>query len=143
MLHLKKENNMTLRLLAGAVFSLLCACSSLPEIVLNDNPKQIDASELDRYWVQENEYVRMNIWPKSMPPKETEGFVEIKYLIGSNGNLFNPEIIKSEPEGFWDYSGMKALSKMKYKKADANPLAVPVYVTTRIEFKFLKNRKGS
>lgn len=123
-------------ILAGAVFSLLSACVSPPEIVLNKNPKQIDVGELDQYWVQENEYFRMNIGPKRMPPKGAEGFVEIKYLIDSNGNLFNPEIVKAEPEGFWDFSGMKALSKMKYNKADANPLAVPVYVTTRIEFRF-------
>ncbi|WP_298772180.1 energy transducer TonB [uncultured Shewanella sp.] len=128
---------MTLRfILAGAVFSLLSACSSSPDILLNQNPKVIDVSELTQYWIQDNDYFRMNIGPKRMPPKDTEGFVEIRYLIDSNGNVFNPEIVKSEPEGFWDYSGMKALSKIQYKKADTNPLAVPVYVTTRIEFKF-------
>ncbi|WP_299493506.1 energy transducer TonB [uncultured Shewanella sp.] len=128
---------MTLKLiLAGMFFSLLSACVSPPEIKLNQNPKQVDAIELAQYWIQDNDYFRMNIGPKKMPPKGTDGFVEIKYLIDSNGHVFNPEIVKSEPEGLWDYSGMKALSKIKYKKAESNVLAVPVYVTMRIEFRF-------
>jgi len=124
------------RILTGTTFALLSACTSTPEVALSQTPKNIDITELDQYWIHENKEFSLPINPKKIPPKGSDGFVEIAYLIDSNGNLFNPKIIKSHPEGLWDYSGLKALKKIKYKKAESNSERTPVYVTSRIEFKF-------
>lgn len=116
--------------------TLLSACVSKPDINLASDPIAIEASELSKYWVNQNPDFTFGIQPKFMPQKDTDGYVEIKYLIDSNGNLFNPEITESHPEGMWDYGGIKALTKFRYTQAEQNPSAQPVYVTTRIDFKF-------
>ena len=72
--------------------------------------------------------------PVNMKRNMPAGHVEIRYLIDSNGVIFNPEIIESVPEGVWDKFGMKAIQQMEYQAAEANAANTPVYVSTIFNF---------
>ncbi len=124
---------MTLMSLAAA---LLFACAAQPIASLSADPIEVSTDELSNYWVNENTNFSYNLKPKYAPKKGSEGYVTIQYLIDSNGNIFEPKVIESLPEGMWDYSGIKALTQFKYVRAQQNTNAAPVYVTTKIDFKF-------
>jgi TonB family protein len=132
----KKENFMKMMklLISIAIIWGLISCVTVPELYLSGDPVEVDVGQLEQYWIQENESFRFNISPSRVPEKGTEGFVKIRFLIDSNGNIFNPKIIESVPEGAFDYSAAKALRKHKYIKAESNANATPVFVTTEIKF---------
>ena len=67
---------------------------------------------------------------------KTGGYVQINYLIDSNGEIFNPTIVDSSPKGEWDLIALKALSKVEYVPSEFNSSNIPVYVTS--EFKFVE-----
>ncbi|EOG8082473.1 TonB family protein [Citrobacter sp. CK184] len=45
-----------------------------------------------------------------------EGFVEVKYDIGSDGRISKVWIMKSEPQHLFDSSVISAMSKWRYEK---------------------------
>lgn len=59
--------------------------------------------------------------------------MEIRYLIDSNGNLFSPEIVASEPPGVLDLIALSGLAKTRYRVSEQNPQAIPVRVVCRYE----------
>ncbi len=103
------------------------------EVYLTQSPIKIEIHELGDYWIQLSEGIRFGFKPNTKLPKK-DGYVRINYLIDSNGEIFNPSILESSPEGAWDLFALKALSKLEYVPAESNTLKIPVYVTS--EFKF-------
>lgn len=57
----------------------------------------------------------------------------IRYLIDSNGNLFSPERVASEPPGVLDLVALSGLAKTCYRVAEQNPDAIPVRVVSRLD----------
>jgi len=107
---------------------LLTSCVSSKKIFLSGDVLVIKSEELTKYWIPKREKFRLNINFKK------KGFVKYKYIIDSNGNLFNPEVVESRPEGVVDNAGLVALSKLKYKPAKTNQNHTPVQVITEIVF---------
>lgn len=114
---------------------LLLGCATTQKAVLNQKPVEVTKDNIDDYWVQKNKTFSFNLPLKRAPKKLEEGHVTFRFLIDSNGNTFDPEIIESVPEGAWDYAGVKALSKQDFVPAKSNSLKVPVYYTQTIFFK--------
>lgn len=122
-------------LILVVLVSALVSCASTPELFLSEDPIEINnVDTLEQFWVLENKSYRFNIQPSRLPEKGVNGYVKIKFLIDSNGNIFDPKIIESVPEGAFDYSALKALSKQKYRKSASNANGRPVYVTQEIKF---------
>ncbi len=111
---------------------LLTGCTATPQIYLSQEPVAIENSELRQYWVEEHGTFTMS-FPGANQPKP--GMVKISYVIDSNGNIFNPEIVESTPAGMWDRGALAALKNMRYRPAEQNPSKIPVRVTTEFEFK--------
>ena len=123
--------------LLGAALMLGGCASPSPTVKLNQPPREVSEEELCLYWVQEGEVTQFNL-PLNRPMKApVEGFVDIRYLIDSNGNLFSPEILAAEPAGMLDLAALTALSKMRYRVAEQNPEAIPVQVVQRFRLKGL------
>lgn len=114
---------------------LLSGCASNPEIVLNQKPVEVTNQNIADYWEQKNKSFSFQLPLKRAPKKDEEGHVTLRFLIDSNGNTSNPEIVESVPEGAWDYAGVKALSKQEFVPAKSNTQNVPVYYTQTIFFK--------
>ena len=123
--------------LLGAALMLGGCASPSPTVKLNQPPREVSEEALCLYWVQEGEVTQFNL-PLNRPMKApVEGFVDIRYLIDSNGNLFSPEILAAEPAGMLDLAALTALSKMRYRVAEQNPEAIPVQVVQRFRLKGL------
>ncbi|WP_019028304.1 energy transducer TonB [Colwellia piezophila] len=111
---------------------MLSGCKSTPEQYLTESPITIEQSNLENYWVQEAKEFSFKF--KNMKVPETGGFVNIKYLVDSNGEIFSPTVIESSPKGAWDKFALRALSNIKYVPSKANPSNTPVYVITEFTF---------
>ena len=121
--------------LLGAALMLGGCASPSPTVKLNQPPREVSEEDLCLYWVQEGEMTQFNL-PLNRPMKApVEGFVDIRYLIDSNGNLFSPEILAAEPAGMLELAALTALSKMRYRVAEQNPEAIPVQVVQRFRLK--------
>ena len=121
--------------LLGAALMLGGCASPSPTVKLNQPPREVSEEDLCLYWVQEGEMTQFNL-PLNRPMKApVEGFVDIRYLIDSNGNLFSPEILAAEPAGVLELAALTALSKMRYRVAEQNPEAIPVQVVQRFRLK--------
>ncbi|MCW8126410.1 TonB family protein [Microbulbifer halophilus] len=111
-----------------------CSSSPAPVAVLNTDIKIIDPEELDDYWIPE---IRRNIsYPpeRYMPPQGVKGYVKVKYIIDSNGNIFNAEVVESEPEKVFDGLALISLSNKKFSPAEKNKNRMPVKVVTKMRF---------
>lgn len=124
-----------MKILSILLISLLAlgGCASKQEVYLTQSPINVEQHDLDDYWVQSSEKSRFSVKPNIKLPK-AGSVVKINYLIDSNGEIFNPTIVESSPEGEWSFIALKALSKVEYVPSESNSLNIPVYVTS--EFKF-------
>ncbi|MFM5163154.1 energy transducer TonB [Aeromonas rivipollensis] len=121
-------------LLVAALMLGGCASPS-PTVKLNQPPREVSEEDLCLYWVQEGEVTQFNLPLKRPMKAPVEGFVDIRYLIDSNGNLFSPEILAAEPAGMLELAALTVLSKMRYRVAEQNPEAIPVQVVQRFRLK--------
>ena len=113
---------------------LLLGCSSTSDMYLSQTPVEVTDENISDYWVQTNERFRFNLPIQRAIGKNEDGYVKLRFLIDSNGNTFNPEVVESTPEGMWDYAGVKALSKQNFVPAETNRSKVQVYLTQTIYF---------
>jgi hypothetical protein len=115
-------------LLLGAVLGLLGG-----SVTLNQPPIDMTPEQLSGCWVQEEEigwFRPVGDLPGKQPVK---GYVAIRYLIDSNGNLFSSERVASEPPGVLDLVALSGLAKTRYRVAEQNPDAIPVRVVSRLD----------
>ncbi|MDM5139081.1 energy transducer TonB [Aeromonas bestiarum] len=121
-------------LLLGTVLGLLGGCASpSPTMKLNQPPLEVTMAELGKYWVQDGEVPPFEPVGGAPAKRPVKGHVEIRYLIDSNGNLFSPQILASEPPGVLDLIALSALAKTSYRVSEQNPQAIPVRVVGRYE----------
>lgn len=111
-------------LLLGAVLGLLGG-----SVTLNQPPIDMTPEQLSEYWVQEEE----TGWFRPVGDLPGKGYVAIRHLVGSNGNLFSPERVASEPLGVLDLVALSGLAKTRYRVAEQNPDAIPVRVVSRLD----------
>lgn len=112
------------------VVALLLGCSSTPN--LSSEAFEVSAESLNEHWEMKSKSFSFSA-PRNVA-KRPNGYVKVRYLIDSDGKVFNPEIIESVPEGVWDDQGLKAVKRMEYKPSESNVDKNPVYVTTEFHF---------
>jgi outer membrane biosynthesis protein TonB len=112
----------------------MLGCSSTPELYLLDEPIEVTNQTVNDHWIQKNEKFSFRIPINRTPKKNESGYVIVRYLIDSNGNTFNPEIIESVPEGLWDFAGVKAITKQDFVPSKTNTSNTPVYYSQKILF---------
>lgn len=118
-------------ILAASLAAIVAGCASTP--VLNHTPKEIEKADLEKYWVlKESKFTTRSNFTRL--PKQG-AVVQVRYLIDSNGQTHEAEVVKAEPIDDWNKSALKAVSKMEYVNAPANDSLTPVYVLTEFTFK--------
>lgn len=113
------------------LIAMLTGCALQTSQRLTTSPIEIENTELSNYWEHEVDSFKLEFI--STGPR-MPGFVEVKYLIDSNGDVFNATVVKSQPKGVWDKAAIKAISNLKYRNVKQNPEATPVYVSMEISF---------
>ncbi|MFK7958731.1 MAG: energy transducer TonB [Lysobacterales bacterium] len=114
---------------------LVAACARTPvEPFLSDDVHVIGYEQLPEYWLLENKKVSFRTrWPDDQQPPC--GMITLSYIIDSNGNVFNAQVIRSEPKGYFDWPGVKSLALRRFSPAPSNARRLPVKVTQDIQFK--------
>ena len=111
---------------------VLGGCKSTPEQYLTEPAITIELSNLQNYWAPKTQ--TFSFKSRTFKQPKTSGAVKVKYLIDSNGEIFNPIVVESLPKGSWDKHALGAVSKFKYMPSKANSSKTPVYVTMEIKF---------
>lgn len=77
------------------------------------------------------------LWPRRAQERGIEGYVVVKFKVGTAGQVVDPEITESKPPGMFDREALKAVRKWKYKPkvVDGKPLEYRV-TPVRLDFKF-------
>jgi hypothetical protein len=104
-------------------------CTSKSEQLLNEPPITLNESELEKYWLPTQITISFN--NHFIPPK-VSGFVKIRYLIDSNGEIFN--LVVAESEGGWDKFALRALREVHYVNTEFNFNKIPVYAIKQFNF---------
>ncbi len=112
------------------VATLLFGCASTPN--LSAKAVEVQSENLNQYWEMKSQSFSFSS-PMNVA-KRPKGHVKVRYLIDSNGEVFNPKIVESVPEGVWDDQGLKAVKHMNYQPSDSNTSRNPVYTTTQFHF---------
>ncbi|MEO1481951.1 MAG: energy transducer TonB [Myxococcota bacterium] len=76
------------------------------------------------------------IYPQRAAERGIEGFVVVKFKVGTAGQVVDPRIIKSDPPGVFDRAALKAVRKWKYKPkiVDGKPIEYGV-TPVQLDFK--------
>jgi len=63
-----------------------------------------------------------------------EGSVTLRFIVDTEGNVVEPEVTKSEPEGVFDEAALEAISKYKFKPAVKDGKNVDCIVNAPMKF---------
>lgn len=112
---------------------LLTACNSAPaERYLAADAVEVESTELENYWVAEPFDFQFN--PSGSRPSDWTGTATIRYLIDSNGQTFDAEIIESSGDSGLEAFAYEFVSQTHYRPATANPQRTPVYTSAEVTF---------
>jgi len=121
------------KVLLVSTFVTLSSCAAAPGPEFTGEILEISSDQLSEYWVPEQDTVKFTFRSRSKLP-EACGYVVVEYLIDSNGDIFDPTIMESQPKGAHEKSVLMMLSEMKYLPSDVNPDRTPVKITRRTDF---------
>ncbi|ASK68241.1 energy transducer TonB [Shewanella bicestrii] len=111
-----------------------CVFTATKSPFLAKEPIEVELKELENYWVlPSNSY---SVDDSGLVPPNSNGYVKVRCLIDSNGEVFDTQIIESQPEGGWDEFALRAVKSQKYLAAEKNSVKVPVYVVEEFTFEF-------
>lgn len=74
------------------------------------------------------------IYPEQARARGIEGYVTLRFTVTETGAVADPEVIASEPPGYFDRYAIRAVLKWKYQPQLADGKAVSVVTVTRVNF---------
>jgi TonB family protein len=77
-------------------------------------------------------------YPDGALRKGTEGWVEIAYVIGTDGKVTNIKVLASDPAGVFETAATKAIARVRYQAAMQGGKAIAVSTKLRIAFRMTK-----
>jgi TonB family protein len=117
------------RTLALVVF-FLTGCATRGEPVLNSAPINVANDELADYWVPRE--TKVSIFT---PSNGTScGVVDFRFLIDSNGDVHEVEVIDALPKGTFNRAAIDMAEAYKFVPSESNSQRIPVRVTRYVTF---------
>jgi periplasmic protein TonB len=77
-------------------------------------------------------------YPPDALRKNVEGWVELEYVVASDGKVASITVVDSNPTGVFDAAAVRALSRVRYKPALQGGKPAAVGTKIRIAFKLSK-----
>jgi len=140
-----------LMLTTAAAGALLAACSAAPRQpspepefsapIVDVRESKDDGRESEdsaRYWKlkQPGYSMRPAFVPSAHDPC---WFAQIDYIIDSNGNVFNAEVVDVRPDDRFEVDALRMLAMHEYVPAETNPDRIPIHTTITMEMKIEGN----
>lgn len=114
---------------------LMFGCSTTPELYLAQDAVEVNDDTVAQYWQLKNTEYSFSVATLRPHKQNKDGHVSVRYLIDSNGNTFESEIIESYPKGMWDTFAIKAVENQLFVASAGNDSRTPVYYTQKLMFK--------
>lgn len=112
------------------VVLFLTGCATTSEPVLNGTPVDITQDELADYWVPRQSGVNV-----SAPSNSAGcGVVDIRFLIDSNGEVHDVEVLDAQPRDTFDRAAIDMAEAFSYVASENNPRRTPVRVSRFVTF---------
>jgi TonB family protein len=77
-------------------------------------------------------------YPEGALRKNTEGWVELAYVVGTDGRVSNVKLLASDPAGVFESAASKAISRVRYQPMMQGGKAIAVTTKLRIAFRMSK-----
>ena len=77
-------------------------------------------------------------YPDQALRRNTEGWVELSYVVTADGKVTNPKVLNSSPAGVFETAATKAISRVRYKPMMQGTNAIAVSTKLRIAFRLAK-----
>jgi periplasmic protein TonB len=74
-------------------------------------------------------------YPATAARRRQEGWVEVSFTVGANGNVSDVSVVRAQPRGVFDRDASRAVSQWVFEPAMENGRPVAKTLTRRIEFK--------
>jgi len=74
-------------------------------------------------------------YPAAAKKRRAEGWVELQFVVGTNGVASEIEVVRAQPEGIFDRAAVRALSRWKFKPGERDGEVVEARARTTINFK--------
>jgi protein TonB len=74
-------------------------------------------------------------YPAQARSRKVEGFVELEFLVNTQGQPDEIRVVRSEPEGLFDRSAVRALMRWKFKPAERDGKVEAARTRTTLNFK--------
>jgi protein TonB len=108
---------------------------------MNDKIRQRRAGG-DLLQMPEQSLTRLNKLDVQYPPRalqsNIEGWVELAYSVGADGNVSNIKILNSSPAKTFDTSASRAVSRLRYQPVIQGGKAISVGTQVRIVYRVPK-----
>jgi periplasmic protein TonB len=75
------------------------------------------------------------VYPETAKKRRAEGWVELQFIVGTDGRASQIEVLRAQPEGMFDRSAVQAVTRWKFKPASLNGQPVEARATTKVGFK--------
>ncbi|KAA9131357.1 energy transducer TonB [Marinihelvus fidelis] len=120
-------------LLISMAAALTASCATPPrEPELTSDIVVIEEAQREDYWVTRQDGVYVKVSGRRIP--SGCGRVVLRYVIDSRGDVYNAEVLESEPPGGFDKAALAQLAEWDYVPAESNPGRIPVQVTSTVNF---------
>ena len=73
-------------------------------------------------------------YPNLAKVEGVEGMVMLRYIIGTDGHVYEPEVISAEPEGFFEEAALATINGYTYEPASKNGKPVACIVKQPVSF---------
>ncbi len=77
-------------------------------------------------------------YPEQALRRNTEGWVELSYVVAADGKVTSPKVLNSNPAGVFDSAATRAILRVRYKPMMQGSNAIAVSTKLRIAFKMAK-----
>ena len=77
-------------------------------------------------------------YPEGALRKGTEGWVEISYVIGTDGKVSSIKVLASDPAGVFETAATRAIARVRYQPTTQGGKAIAVSTKLRIAFRMTK-----
>lgn len=141
------------KFMAAAMIMALVGCQSTATTsikpVFESDIRIVRAEQLDQYWVDSNQSKSFALAMNAIPAKlhdrtPLKAVFSYRYVIDSEGNIFNPEILSVEGTEELKPVVYAYLNEVNYVPAKQNVRRVPVQVTVEgMEVNLCSNRARS
>lgn len=103
--------------------AVVAGCSTTP--VLNDAPVEVASAEVPRYWQPVQGSFTFRAPPGRKHPDQPVRVV-IGYLIDSEGQVHNAEVLESEPKGVFDRAALRSVRQLEFEPSPSNDNHQPI-----------------